>query len=687
MKNKILFIIILCISLHTSNSKNFFNTDRITRLINNDSNLILLPLKIISGKGVKVINNNNFDKRILDFDKSRFPYIVLDGLFEGSEGNLISAKNTKCPFYQKNKISVSDFVNYKIINSFNKINDIVKSQILQIKSNKINISNLSFRITALVIGNIILEIDDFNTIFSLENSFIRLLHDLSDRPQLYSLMKPIKKIPFPKNNQIKKDLENIDKIINEIINKKNNSLILEMEKHNSYNEIFNFIKFFFFAGFETTSNQLTFIMYMLSKNKKWQNKIYEETKIIEDFSCLEKCVFLNSFIFETLRIHPIVNTSTRTDDKNIYIFNVEKINKIKKDNNFNPYRYLRKIPQIYTFQAGKRQCIGKRLSIVEMQLFIIHFVSLFEIDSNNNPNISYSITKFLSPFLELDVSSRRGKKCINIDSIQSKKVDEIIVTYKGESYNLSEYIFKHPGGKYIIKSLNHNDITEEFMSKHIDSINANRILDKFKNYIPHRDIFETYKILGINYYDIRHDFLLIEIEYENICNSNQILKNGNTVVFHEINGYRTRCFSLARINKKKNTFTIFVKRYHKSFFLNNLKNIPERFVFSFINSVYSKIKENDVLISIGSGLSPFISFSNKCTVIGSFRGNYNIALKNHNINNLALANTDKKKDTIYNIIDRKKISKDKNIYLCGSLSFVDNIKKKYKFKNVFYDEW
>ena len=99
---------------------------------------------------------------------------------------------------------------------------------------------------------------------------------------------------------------------------------------------------------------------MLSTNDIWQNQILEEINEIDDYYCLGKAKFLNSFIYETLRIHPIVNTSTREDKNSIYIFNTTKINS-KKDNEFNPYRYINQIPEIYTFQAGERQCIGKRI--------------------------------------------------------------------------------------------------------------------------------------------------------------------------------------------------------------------------------------------------------------------------------------------------------------------------------------
>ena len=81
----------------------------------------------------------------------------------------------------------------------------------------------------------------------------------------------------------------------------------------------------------------------------------------------------------------------------------------------------------------------------------------------------------------------------------------------------------------------------------MDSARANKILEKYKNYEPNKDIFKMYQILGAKSYNIGSDFLLIKITYNKICNYNEIFKNGNTVVFHQIDGYKTRCFSISDI--------------------------------------------------------------------------------------------------------------------------------------------
>ena len=76
--------------------------------------------------------------------------------------DLISYKNKKCPFYSKNKIPISDYLNYKIIESFDIINEMIKNEILNIGNRTIDISNIIFKITSLIIGKIILGINDNN---------------------------------------------------------------------------------------------------------------------------------------------------------------------------------------------------------------------------------------------------------------------------------------------------------------------------------------------------------------------------------------------------------------------------------------------------------------------------------------------------------------------------------------------
>lgn len=661
------------------------NIDTVSRELINDSNYMKNMLKLSLGKNISIVNNINFNKKLLDLPKSKFPYIMLNKLFRGNSGDLISAHSSKCPFYKKNKIKVSEFINYKLNYSFDEINNVVKEELFNINNSKIDITELSFKITSNIIGKVILDIEDNKIIKSLRNSFCNILKDLSTRPQVY-LVPGILKIPTKKNKSINKDFKNIDTIFKKVISKKD-SLGFEMSKYNSIEDILNFSKLLFFAGFETTSNQLSFIIYMLSKNQIWQDEIFKEIKKIDNIFSLENCKFLNSFIFETFRFHPIVNTSTREDRDTIYIFNTQKINSFQNDNSFNPYRYINSVPDILTFQSGLRQCIGKRISIIEIKLFVYYYISLFKTEIINNPQIKYSFTKYLSPNLITSVTPRLDKLCIyNIKKPIINFIDNIEVLYNGHKYNLSEYVFKHPGGKHILQTLNNNDITEDFTSKHINSKNALNILSKYKYYYPNNDIFYTYSILDIDYSELGNKFILLNIKYDKKCILNSLFKNGNTVVFHHLDGKYSKCFSISNINIQLFTFTLFIKKIENGIFSSNIDNIKNEFCFSFISSIYSNIKSGDLLISIGSGISPFISFINRCKIVSGFRGDYEYILEKNNIKNVILANS-LKNEYVYNFLDKEDIQKNRNIYLCGHSSFINNILQKYDFKNIFFDSW
>ncbi|AFX92855.1 cytochrome B5 [Acanthamoeba polyphaga mimivirus] len=57
--------------------------------------------------------------------------------------------------------------------------------------------------------------------------------------------------------------------------------------------------------------------------------------------------------------------------------------------------------------------------------------------------------------------------------------DQIIVTYKGSKYNITEFLRRHPGGKQILIDNNGKDI-EKLMLEYEHSNNAYRMLEKYK---------------------------------------------------------------------------------------------------------------------------------------------------------------------------------------------------------------
>jgi len=159
-----------------------------------------------------------------------------------------------------------------------------------------------------------------------------------------------------------------------------------------------------FAGTETSASTLTCASLFLALHPEVFQKIREEQKDIvirygEDLSaeCLESCVYLDSVIKETLRIKPLesgelrkVDGSVEVDGKQIpkgwfALFNIKQTHvndpaTYQEDGShmdiregFQPERWLDETtkPQAWMpFGAGRRRCIGERLGMTEMKVFL-----------------------------------------------------------------------------------------------------------------------------------------------------------------------------------------------------------------------------------------------------------------------------------------------------------------------------
>ncbi|KAL7470901.1 hypothetical protein ACHAXS_011183 [Conticribra weissflogii] len=159
-----------------------------------------------------------------------------------------------------------------------------------------------------------------------------------------------------------------------------------------------------FAGTETSASTLTCASLLLALHPEVFRKIRDEQKDIiarygSDLSAesLENCVYLDSVIKETLRIKPLecgelrrVNGSVEVDGKQIpkgwfTLFNIKQTHvndptTYREDGShmdirkgFRPERWLDETtkPQAWMpFGAGRRRCIGEKLGMTEMKVFL-----------------------------------------------------------------------------------------------------------------------------------------------------------------------------------------------------------------------------------------------------------------------------------------------------------------------------
>ena len=212
----------------------------------------------------------------------------------------------------------------------------------------------------------------------------------------------------------KNNVENIRKEIDDL----NGSLGEKLNNNFRENEQIGNFLIFLFAGHDTTGHTLTWLIYELSKNSNYQERLINEIDLFwndlgekeikyEDF---KKLPFLTKCIMETLRLWtPIPNGTFRKisgdceivgkKDKNVLIKEgtyVQIPNWIRHRNKelwggdvniFNPDRdfcddeiwnntvinaYNPNSARFSPFTYGPRDCIGKNFAQIEMRLILLH---------------------------------------------------------------------------------------------------------------------------------------------------------------------------------------------------------------------------------------------------------------------------------------------------------------------------
>ncbi|XP_058536718.1 cytochrome P450 3A6-like [Ochotona princeps] len=162
---------------------------------------------------------------------------------------------------------------------------------------------------------------------------------------------------------------------------------------------------FLFAGYETTSNALSFIMYLLATHSDVQQKLQQEVdsafsnQALVTYDAIMQMEYLDMVVNETLRLYPVGSRLVRVCKKDIeingvsipkgtavaipvyalhqdpkywtepYEFCPERFNKKNKDN-INPYVYL-------PFGAGPRNCIGMRFALLNIKLALVRLMHDF----------------------------------------------------------------------------------------------------------------------------------------------------------------------------------------------------------------------------------------------------------------------------------------------------------------------
>ncbi|ELW64871.1 cytochrome P450 3A4 [Tupaia chinensis] len=197
----------------------------------------------------------------------------------------------------------------------------------------------------------------------------------------------------------------------------------EMESHKALTDLELVAQsiIFIFAGYETTSSILSFIMYTLAIHPDVQKKLQEEVdatfpnKAPPTYDALMQMEYLDMVVNEVLRLYPVAGRLERVCKKDVEInglfipkgvivmipsfalhrdpkywpepeeFRPERFSKKNKDN-VNPYIYM-------PFGTGPRNCIGMRFALMNIKLALTRVMQNFSFKPCKETQIPLKLNK------------------------------------------------------------------------------------------------------------------------------------------------------------------------------------------------------------------------------------------------------------------------------------------------------
>jgi cytochrome P450 len=206
------------------------------------------------------------------------------------------------------------------------------------------------------------------------------------------------------------------------------------------------LKTFYFAGHDTTASTTSWAMWLLSQKPDVLDKVRAELKdhglwtaalkppTYED---LQKCIYLEAVIKETLRLYPAVTTAFRSTDDSNEAWNGYHLSGAtiglafyamgrhpllwNRPEEFRPERFLDGSEEppnskygisakFTAFSKGPRDCIGKYFALIQMKLAISAFVTRYDFECVDlNERLLVLITSL--PKNGAQVKFRRREAC------------------------------------------------------------------------------------------------------------------------------------------------------------------------------------------------------------------------------------------------------------------------------------
>ena len=194
---------------------------------------------------------------------------------------------------------------------------------------------------------------------------------------------------------------------------------------------------FLAAGYETTASTLAFASYLIATNPEVQQRVYNEMSNVFtdttnlDYEALSDLQYLDMVISETMRMYPSVFMVNRQVKDDI-VYNGTKISKETmigipiyaihhnpefwsdpeefKPERFSPENKSKIVPGSYLpFGDGPRNCIGKRLAMLEVKLALVKILLNVELVVTKETEIPLQLKcgTTLAPANGVFLSSRR----------------------------------------------------------------------------------------------------------------------------------------------------------------------------------------------------------------------------------------------------------------------------------------
>lgn len=228
-------------------------------------------------------------------------------------------------------------------------------------------------------------------------------------------------LPTKENREFKKSLAYLKDIVSKMFqskissqNKEAKDLIEQLIQAGfSEEEIWDQIISFLIAGHETTALTMSWMFHLLCQYSDYQSLIMEEAQSrnfeFENSLSLSNYPLINAIINETMRLYPAGWVIARdiAEDTTVGKYKVAKGNVIAisplvthrderffpSPNNFMPERFIEGNKHYHEltknsylpFSIGRRNCIGARFALLEMNLFILNFFKLYKIESDQKP--------------------------------------------------------------------------------------------------------------------------------------------------------------------------------------------------------------------------------------------------------------------------------------------------------------